>query len=184
MHLLTEHPSGFTRHGSQLQLLFHQPVLVIFSKYYFAGFFPSLFVKSTNSCHYQDAPNNWANGADSRRDEHMCTSRNTHRLLQCWQPASLYESQGQVSTSHRARHPLSQTLGEGSRCGHCWATAPSRDRSLDRADEGKQECKSRKGGKSSPLAQKSQKDTLKRRQGVLEGWGKMWSFVGCYVMHD
>lgn len=36
-----------TCHGSQLHLPFHQPVLDIFSKYYFAGFFPSLFVKST-----------------------------------------------------------------------------------------------------------------------------------------
>lgn len=97
--------------GTQLHLPSHQLILVIFSKYYFAGFFPCLFVKSTNSHHCLDAPDNRANGADSRGDEHMCTSRNTHGLLQCWQPASLYESQGQVSTSHRARNPLSQTLG-------------------------------------------------------------------------
>lgn len=114
MHLLAEPPSDFTRaQGPSYIFLFINLSWLFSQNIILQDFSLVFFVKSTNSYHYEDASNNWAHGADSRRDEHMCTSRNTHRLLQCWQPASLYESQGQVSTSHGARNPLSQTLGRG-----------------------------------------------------------------------
>lgn len=43
MHLLAQSPSGFTCAPVPATPSFSSAVLVIFSKYYFAGFFPSLF---------------------------------------------------------------------------------------------------------------------------------------------
>lgn len=85
----------------------------------------------------------------------MCTSKNTHRLLKRWQPASFYEPRGQASSSHGARNPLSQAPVRGQQ-----TRSPAGKGAWARQDEGKQEGELREGSTCSSLAQKRERRLL------------------------